>query len=220
MAGEQKYVQLNSWLDIIKQAVQELRIDQHIFWEVQEIIRTNHKIHTPGDFNGWMAKMYSSAMSVAIRRQVDEDTRSISFLRLLEEISDHPDVISRERFVSFYKGALEQLGQFDFDRNVGEGLDHVDSKTVESEIGDLKEKTDALRHYVNKRIAHHDEKEFTGFPKFQDVDDAVDFLENLLKRYLLLFRGVGLTQALPVGQHDWKAVFLHRWIEDVSPVRQ
>lgn len=212
--NEQKYRKLNSWLEVLNHAVQQLCIDQHIFGGVQEIIRRNPKIHRPGDFNAWMARMYGCGMAIAIRRQVDRDSRSISFLRFLEEVKANPTVVSRERFlgISCKRRSSALLASREFDKHVGVGLNHLDGNQVKKEIEKLKQRADALRRYVNKRIAHHDEREFADIPKFRDVDDAVEYLEHLLKRYLLLFRGVGLIQVLPCWQYDWKAVFRLPWI--------
>ena len=162
--------------------------------------------------------MYVAGMSVAVRRQVDKDPRSICFLRFLGEVKANPTVASRERYTGFFrgKGLPDLMANHDFDKHVGVGLDHVDPCAVDKEIETLRNKADVLRSYVNKRIAHHDEEEFTNFPKFQDVDDAIEYLEYLLKRYLLLFRGVGITQILPIWQYDWKAVFRVPWI-DAAP---
>lgn len=205
---------LNSWLDILSHAVTDLRVDQHIFWEVQGIIRANPKSHTPGDFNRWMGRMYSSAISVAIRRQVDEDPRSVSFIRFLQEFKRTPTVVSRDRYVGFFRkaGLPDWLANRDFDKHVGAGRSFVSPAAIKGEVKELKLKTEPLRKYVNKRIAHHDEGEFTDFPKFQDIDGAIDYLEVLLKRYILLLRGDGLVQVLPYWQYDWKAVFCHPWI--------
>src|SRR5205085_5340302 len=86
------------WLENLSDEVIELHTNRHIFQEVQEIIQQNPNIHQPSDFNEWMAKMYGSAMSVAIRRQAMNDEKSISFRCLLEEIKANPTVMSRTRF--------------------------------------------------------------------------------------------------------------------------
>ena len=39
MTTEERVERMNGWLDVLKREVQQLRIDQHIFWEVQGIIQ-------------------------------------------------------------------------------------------------------------------------------------------------------------------------------------
>ena len=206
---------LNSWLDVLIHEIRELRIDQHIFWELQEIVSKNSKINTGNHFYVFVGGMYASAMSVAIRRLVDSNSRSISFLRLLQEIQSEPMVLSRARYRACYGNSpLPRDFQDDcFDRFVGRGRNCVDPVAVEREIAELKAKTSALKKYVNKRVAHHDRKQFKTFPTFQDVDDAVDYLEHLTKRYVQLFRAIDLT-LMPQFMYDWKSIFRHPWIEE------
>ena len=214
MTEDERYEMLNGWLDILQKEVIDLRVSQHIFWEVQEIIRANPRINIGSSFYEWMGSMYVAAMSVAVRRQVDEDKASVSFLRLLKEVKRYPKVLSRSRYKSrFTNPAPENYKNGSFDKLAGPGRDHVDPAVVEAEIADLRTKTDELRKYVNKRVAHYDKAHFGRFPTFQDLDDAIDYLEVLLKRYMNLFRAIHLGSALPVWQYDWKKVFRYPWID-------
>ncbi len=203
-----------SGLDTLGTEIRDLQKSQHIFWEVQKIIQANPKINVSNAFYAWMGSMYAAAMSVAIRRLVDKGPNSISFMRLLCEVLEHPVVLSRARYKSRFVNSQspEDYQDRDFDRQVGRGRDYIDPATVSSQIQTLKLKTDGLRKYVNKRVAHYDEKEFKAVPKFQDVDDAIDCLDHLLTRYLLLVRAVYQRTALPTPTYDWKEIFRHPWI--------
>lgn len=214
MTDDERYELWDKWLGILETEVFDLRVNQHIFWEVQDIIRRNPKINIGSCYYEWMGSMYATAMSVAIRRLVDNDPNSISFMRLLREISDHPTVLSRARYKARFVNSQspEDYQDRDFDRQVGRGRDYINPATVSSQIQTLKLKTDGLRKYVNKRVAHYDEKEFKAVPKFQDVDDAIDCLDHLLTRYLLLVRAVYQRTALPTPTYDWKEIFRHPWI--------
>ena len=64
-----------------------------------------------------------------------------------------------------------------------------------------------MKKYVNKRVAHCDKVPFTQFPTFGDVDEALEHMEELVKRYCLLFRAEGIGQLLPIWQYDWKEIF-------------
>jgi hypothetical protein len=50
-------------------------------------------------------------------------------------------------------------------------------------------------------------------PTFQELDTVLDLLEELLKEYVLLLEGKGLTDVLPVWQYDWKRPFRVAWIQ-------
>lgn len=164
-----------------------LRSNQYIFWEIQAIIRSNPNIDKPNDFYGWMAEMYASAMSVAVRRMTDKDQRSKSFRKFLEVLKDNPAV----------------------------GRYPIDPLIVTKQIKELESKTKSVKKFVDKRIAHHDRSEFNDFPTFKELDDAIAYLDELLKHYSPLFTGMGLDTEL-VRLYDWKEVFYHPWIENDS----
>ncbi len=209
------FEQLNEWLKVLDAQVMGLRTNQHIFWEVQKIIRGNPKIDKPNDFYGWMAEMYAHAMSVAIRKMIDSDRRAISFLKFLEKLIASPQVISRNRYKQqFVDGNYtDRDADEGFDQMVGIGRDHLDPALVGRQLDTLKTRTVTLRAFVNKRIAHHERSEFNDLPTFKELDEAIAYLEELLIYYSPLFTSMGLDSALPTWLYDWKEVFYYPWIE-------
>jgi hypothetical protein len=135
------------------------------------------------------------------------------YRRLLKEIRDHPKGISRTRFRgSFVDANYDQaLADHDYDSYVGVGRNHLDPTTVQAELDELANKTTRLKCFVNKRIAHHDEKTFNAMPKYSELNEAIEFLEVLHKRYFHIFRCLGYDTLLPpLG--DWKSVFRNPWL--------
>jgi len=56
MTTEEHFERMNGWLDVLKREGQQVRIDQHIFWEVQGIIQRSPRINALGSsFYQWMA---------------------------------------------------------------------------------------------------------------------------------------------------------------------
>lgn len=206
--------QLNDWLDVLKAEVQGLTINRYIFWEVQEIIRENEEIHIGSSFYEWMGSAYASSMAVGIRRQVDEDRDSISFVTFLRKIEACPRIVSREAYTELFAKGDYPPGWAEscFDHLTAKRCPHVDPTWVAEEIQTLMRRTDHVRRYVNRRVAHRDRRDFRPIPKFQDIDLAVNYLDHLTVRYLNLFRGNSMTTVLPTWQYDWKKIFRHPWI--------
>lgn len=206
--------QLADRLDVLKTEVQALTVGHHIFWEVQKIIKANPQIQTGSSFYEWMGSAYATSMSVAIRRQVDEDLDSISFINFLKKIHASPGVISRKAYKDLFVDGKYPPRWADscFDRLTAKGLDHIDPDDVAKQIEALRENTDHVRKYVNRRVAHRDRRDFRPIPKFRDIDAAVDYLDHLTVRYLNLFRGMSMKTVLPTWQYDWKEIFRHPWI--------
>jgi hypothetical protein len=70
-----------------------------------------------------MQRAYWMEQAVAIRRLVDWDKRAISLIRLIEQIADHPEVLSRRRYVGHYKAGnlAKQFAHRHFDKQTRPG---------------------------------------------------------------------------------------------------
>lgn len=136
---DQMYNKWHAWIGILDKEVRDLYTQRHVFQSVQEIVRDNSQIQSPGDFNYWLTAWYASSMSVAVRRQTDANKDSISYRRLLEEMKNNPTVLSRSRYKAAYvdDDYTESDADEGFDQLVGRGRAHIDSADVAKEIQDL-----------------------------------------------------------------------------------
>ena len=208
-----RFVKWNKWLDVIYSEITSLSVNREIFWEVQDIVKNNPKVQKPSSFYDFLGKAYVTLVFMGVRRQVKIDKGSISFARLLKEICETPEVLSRTRFVALYKGSTsEQFANRHFDKFAGKAVSHVDPTLVNLDLGKLKAKAQKCEEYADKRVAHIDKGRMKNIPTFTDIDDCIDFLEELMKKYYLLFRGISLRSILPVWQYDWKAIFREPWL--------
>ncbi|MGA9771418.1 MAG: hypothetical protein WBV94_20460 [Blastocatellia bacterium] len=210
--NDQLHEKWKKWLEHLSDEVIELHTNRHIFLDVQDIINQNPSIQ-PSDFNEWTAKMYGSAMSIAVRRQAINDEKSISFRCLLEEIKVNPTVMSRTRFKNDFVDTNypEFMADRRFDEIAGAGREYLDTVGINADIQTLIDKTAKLHKYVNKRVAHHDRKEFTEIPTFGDLHEAIDYLEEILTKYWSLFTAFHISVCLR-RHYDWRDVFRYPWI--------
>ena len=150
------YQKLNSELDRVYAEVRSLRVNQHVFWEVQEIIRVNRNLRKPSTFYGWMGNMYAAAMSSAVRRLVDRRRGTVSFVRLLEQVKARPSCVSREAYKRRCANSNLPLNYVDadYDGLVGRGMPHPDPAKIAIEISELKKQTERLKRFVDEHIAH------------------------------------------------------------------
>lgn len=203
----------NKCFDVIYREITSLSVNRNIFWEVQEIINNNPKIQKASSFYEFLGSVYVHSALMGVRRQIKIGKDSISFARLLKEICDTPEVLSRTRFVALYRGStVQHSADGDFDKFAGKGGSHVDPRLVNADLQALKGKAKKCEKYADRRVAHFDKRAMKNIPVFRDLDDCIDFLEGLVKKYYLLFRGASLLSVLPVWQYDWKAIFRERWL--------
>lgn len=208
-----KYRQWLRWFSEIKHAVFDLAHKRYIYREITKIIEANPRLHVPSAFYDWMRRVYITDMTLSIRRLVDWDRRTIAFVRLMQEIEDHPEVITRQRFVYKYKGWLRKHGHRDFEKFARPGKDVIDRRIIRSHRRELINSQKRLREYVNRYIAHSSKFKLRRLPTHTELDACVDTLETLVKSYTLLLEQGGLIEVVPQIQYDWKAPFRIPWIE-------
>lgn len=219
--NDQLYEKWDKWIDVLGDEITNLWWQRLVYSGVREIVSNNAEIHEPGDFFFWLSVWYSSSMAVAVRRLADRDSDSVSYRRLLEGIRDNPQVLSRTRFKQrFVDGVyMEFQADLDLDNHIGPGRDCIDPALVAKEISELESRTASLKHYVDKRVAHRDKKEVVSVPAHKELEDAVDFLWALHRRYYPIFRSWPFGD-FPSFGYDWKQVFQQAWLPSEEPERR
>jgi len=89
---------------------------------------------------------------------------------------------------------------------------HFDFSGADKDLEVLLAKARRIRDHVNKRVAHFDRAGFAELPTYAELDECLDYLEDLLKKYLAVFGAEGHTRIVPVWQFDWKEIFRRPWI--------
>lgn len=220
MTEEERRKRLIDWLDVIYKDVQDVLVDDHVFWEVQAIFKTNLRLsNTPSIFNRWMATGFIQSAALGVRRQADKDKKCVSLHRFLMEVKQFPVLLSRDYVIAVYRDSnlpnevAEKLANSDYDRLVGHGLSQPNPDQVQAEIDELLTKTDQIHHYVDRRAAHYDERGVQkAMPTFNDLTECLTMFERVIKKYKILATGTGLRTLLPVFQYDWKAIFYFPWL--------
>jgi len=223
---DDRFNKWNKWIDVILSEITQLFIERDIYWNVQEIIKNNPKIHKPSTFYNFLNNAYGSISLMRVRKQIKIDKDSISFAKLLQEICNTPEILSRTRYFENYKGSsvekiahkmgktVEEYRSKDFDQFAGKRGEYVDPKIIISDLEELRLKAENCENYADKRIAHYDKKSIDNIPTYEELNNCIDYLGELTKKYYLLFRAGVLTRILPERQskYDWKAIFREPWI--------
>lgn len=178
----------------------------------------NPAAQNPGHFFDTMAGWYTVNQSVGIRRQLDQGDDVATLARLLASIQKHPAVMSRERYIAHHGKNLppNHIDHEEFDRFAGAGGPHVDPKIVEADLVELAAVAGPVKKYVNKHLAHFDDKHPGVTATYGDLDASLDRLEALLEKYLQLFRCECHLSIVPTFQYDWQSVFRVPWLPPVK----
>ena len=209
-----KFKKWEGWLETIHEDIRELLVKKYIFQEVQDIIKSNPKIHKPSSFYDWLSIVHSVDISIGIRRQLDADKKSVSFTRLLTAIIEEPGVLSRERFVGLYHDEeyRQDYGHKEFDDFAGKVNAYIDSEVVQAVLNQLMERGKDIKQFANKRVAHRSENSHLKPVTDTKVIACLELLEKLLVKYHRLYQAKTYMQILPVWQYDWKEIFREPWI--------
>lgn len=200
------------WWNLLFDDIKTIAHHRDLYRQVTAMVEANPALHVPSAFYDWMQLAYVTSQASAIRRLVDWDRRSVSLIRLIEEIADHPEVISRRRFVGLYRGHLPtRFGHRGFERVARSGTDMVAPRLIRRHRRDLLIAHRRLRIFVNKYVAHRDKRPMRRLPTYADLDRCVDVVERLGKEFSFILKAEG-TSVVPVMPYDWKKPFRVAWI--------
>ena len=212
------------WITRLKSEVSDLVISHEIYRGVVDVELSNEKIQQPRTFHTWMNRNYLFSCHVAIRRLTDPDKRSISFPRLLTDIAKNSNALTRRSFVQRYPNRIRHAGEITFDDLAGKGAAFLPPAVPKKDLKQVDRVGAAIRHYVNKRIAHLDQKNARPrIPRHRELKRAIQQFEALYSKYYLLLTSASQSTLSPSWLFDWKTVFHCPWIRDVdrksSPVK-
>ena len=175
----------------------------------------------------WMQRMYSHWAAVAVRKQVDRDTRTVSLRRLLTAVATQPNLITRSEYVSRAKssrdptteyGAMELKDLRDymhrsFDEFLGVGVDELTADAVALDLAALDDAARSIQHFVNNTVAHRN-RSLRPSATWDNLNGAIDTILRLLRKYNALLDAGEAPDPVPVYQYNWKAIFRVPWLPD------
>lgn len=202
------------WLDEIQAQVYAVLSDRYIFDETMKLVSANPETHNPNDFVAWFIQQYIYGATSRIRQQTDKDQRSISLWNLLTDLERRATLITREWFVAqCAEPSDEDAANSFFDTWCGPCRRHADPAVFERQRQELETACQAIRKYVNKRVAHHaavaDDK--LKIPTWGELNGAIDTVHSLTCRCIQFLRQEPVHDLLPTWNYNWKVVFERPW---------
>jgi len=204
------------WLEKIGNDLGWLLTSRDIFERVRNIVDSNKRIQSPDLFHRWIIDNYVARVAIGIGRLNDHDSRTISLHRLIKDISENREAITRDYFVSRYDKWLQDKGLADHDfDNFAEKNDKLISlDRLNDDIDLLDKETRLVKDFRNRWIAHFDlNREVERVPTFEDVDKSLQVIDCIFCKYYLLVDGGGMNTRKPVIQYDWEEPLRYAWIE-------
>lgn len=213
-AADGLYEQWMHQLEEVHVDLRTLAMNRHVWWSLQTAIRENGEL-PPSYLFEYLRDTYAHSQAIGIRRQVDVSSgrnEVATLTDLLTKIRDNAGIVTLERFSSLYTDDfMREYAASDFARVAGGG--ELSSATVEEDLQRIKSGTKRVKKYVNKRLAHYEAIPSGRMPSpsFKDLDDALNVLEEVFRRYYFLFAAADL-RLLPTFQYDLLAPLRVPWI--------
>ena len=207
---------LIQWIEIIFAEIEDLFVDNHIFWRLQDVVRDNPQFREcSGLFTQWIASNFAEAAAVGIRRQAKMDTDSVSLKRFLNEVCQYPTMVSRDYYMSLFEGYdswLIEINQRHFDSFAGKNGTHIPKAVAEEQLRCLTEAVKGIEHYVDRRVAHYDKRGLgQALPKFGDITLSLHTIEKIVLFYWRCLKGGSSGSILPVLHPEWENIFQFAW---------
>ncbi len=207
------YRRWRRWFDNIKNQIFNTHHRRQVYLEVMAMVDANPALQVPSAFYTWMRTVYVYDTTIAVRRLVDRDRRTVSFVKLMDQIADHPEVVTRGRFVARYPRLLRDAGHRDFERFASPTAKTIHRRVIRRHQRELLATAERLKRFVDKHVAHNDRRPMRRLPTYAELDDSIDLLGRLAQDYSLLLEQSALVEVVPVIQYDWKAPFRVPWIQ-------
>jgi hypothetical protein len=218
------YARWVRWMDTIARETIGLFGFRDYWRGLAQMTQANPDIPPSTIFNV-LAIWYGSAMMIGIRRQTDRRNDSVSLWRLLTEMAQRPNVITRSRHVAVWvrdgydADWRSREGDKSFTTFAGEGAETIPPDRTFADRQRLWDVAEPIIRHVNKRLAHReeDERALPAVPTYGEINRAVDLVGELLNRYQLLLKASTWHPLEPVHHEDWTQAFTVAWKKPVVP---
>lgn len=216
--------------DQVRSDVADLMVQRHFYRELRSILEAGRERfeEMDGTLFRWIDKLHAHSAAVAVRKQVDPSSDSVCLRQLLQAIAPAAHLITRAAFVaragSAPDGDDERVRwEFEerqrwlderFDELVGRGAPHLTETVVRADLARLNDAAAQVRRFASKTIAHRDRKGIGIEATWEDLNGAIDTVEDLMQRYNELLDAGHARQLVPTYQYDWKAPLRVPWLLD------
>lgn len=157
-----------------------------------EIIKKAN-IQMPNIFYAWMNAAYASDVLMRVRRLIDNDSNTNSFIILLKDIACYPLSVSLPVFMEKYPKSEQGFASCDYSEITGKPMNaDITKDDIERDIFCLLEDYKKVNAYIDKRVAHIDRYKQVKAPSFQDLDQVVNSIEVLVSKYYTLLTGAAI----------------------------
>lgn len=223
---KQKIEKWKREIERIQQSV--IRLADYRRWNrvYERVVNAHPKLRPGIPILDYFRNVYGDYAAMAIRRQGRPHKDSVSLLGFLEDLAANASFITRDWMRELYRepvatiggmvppgGLGDSLADKDFQKFADSSGLVLDAQKVLDDIAKLKIATERIVAVTDTTIAHDDKNGPEFQITFDDLNVAIDVLEEITRKYVLLFTATSMLSMTPIDTTNAIAVFNFPWID-------
>lgn len=207
------YAKWEEWIERIYDEIVTLFSYRSYYRGLAEMTQAHGAI-PPSSFFDALGSWYGVTQAMGVRRQTDSSANAVSLAKLLDNMANNPQVMTRERYLRLWddEGYWQRRGNEQYDTYAGAGAAEITSERYQADRDRFADTARPIKDYADRLVAHNDQRELDQVPTYVDLNAAIDLLEELLNKYMVLLKVTSVPNADPVHQADWRDAFRVPWL--------
>jgi hypothetical protein len=209
--------QVQKWRDwctgTVTRNVETMYLHRYAWREVTAILSARNPPLPASYWWEFMRDTYATTQAVAVRRQADTMLGTASLARLLTELAEHPEKLTRDLWLGWRaQGPANEWSETDWEFGGNVGV-HLDPAIPRRQLVAVTGAAATTRQYVNAHVAHADAAMPEVTLDLATVHDAIDVISDI---FLYCHRVLTAQQYVAteprIEDDGWLAVFREAWI--------
>jgi len=194
----------------------------------EEIVRANPALRAGMPVLDYFRNIYADYAIMAVRRQAKPHRDAVSMFDLLKDLEENHAFISRSWTRELYR--KPHASGFAYDEEMAHRLadstfakfadasgEYLSKEMVAKDRDALTAATGDIVTHSDKHVAHDQRSQQQASATFDDLNRAVDVLEELTRRYVLILTGESLLSIVPYDTTNSISLFRFPWIDPKHP---
>ena len=220
-----------AWVRVVERMYGE-QVNQgwhdQLFRLVRAVFSTNQSLSAEGGFLfTWIAENYIDASLMLVRRELDVQAGTENLRNLLEDISEHSEVLTRARYIAQWLRKLGEtrLANREYDSfnpvraSESRDADYIDPELVKADLDQAVADAERLRIFAERTRAHRTPKQGVDVTlTLNDLHHTLVDLRRIIGKYYALLTLKSVADWELVVQFDMIAPFIKTWVTDAGAV--
>jgi hypothetical protein len=219
LSDEQVWARWQERIERIRHELHYVYTNRNKFRIMTKMFEDNPKLKAiGGQIFEWLFFQWARDAIIAVRRELDPDSNTVSLGCMLDEMVERPEVLTRRRYVGRIRDESDfrwRMLNTVFD---GYGLikatdsmgDYMDPVCIQNDRDALDTECKPVKDYANRMLAHRTPIEEMPLTIGQ-LNKAIDVFEPMFVKYYAIVNGASLMGLEPSIIGDWTAPFRIAW---------